>query len=169
MSSVGNVRSSFNTIDTNTSLTENGTQIVTSTNDMADSNLFMKLLVAQMSNQDPFNQQDPTQYVTQLAQFSLLEQQTEMNKNIETLTTITNGMLVNSALSTATTFIGKEIQYIERSVDNVSSDDTAVKDEILTLNGTVKSVFIEDGVVRLEVETDGQVKEIDFSSISKVN
>ena len=32
--------------------------------------LFLKLLVAQMKNQDPFNSQDPTQYITQLAQFN---------------------------------------------------------------------------------------------------
>ena len=35
---------------------------------------FLKLLVAQMKNQDPTNPTDSTQFVTQLAQFSELEQ-----------------------------------------------------------------------------------------------
>ena len=35
---------------------------------------FLKLLVAQMKNQDPLNPADSVQYVTQLAQFSELEQ-----------------------------------------------------------------------------------------------
>lgn len=37
--------------------TENGTTIV-SGNDNSDKDLFLKLLVAQMKNQDPFNSQD---------------------------------------------------------------------------------------------------------------
>lgn len=35
---------------------------------------FLKLLVAQLSNQDPMNPQDSAQFVAQLAQFSSLEQ-----------------------------------------------------------------------------------------------
>ena len=42
---------------------------------------FLKLLVAQMKNQDPLNPQDPTQSVTQLAQFSALEQAVQTNTN----------------------------------------------------------------------------------------
>ena len=56
--------------------TENGTTIV-SGNDNSDKDLFLKLLVAQMKNQDPFNSQDPTQYITQLAQFNMLEQRVD--------------------------------------------------------------------------------------------
>ena len=48
--------------------TENGTTIIEPGKE-TDKDLFLKLLVAQMKNQDPFNAQDPTQYVTQLAQF----------------------------------------------------------------------------------------------------
>jgi flagellar basal-body rod modification protein FlgD len=40
----------------------------------ADSQTFLLLLVTQMRNQDPLNPQDPTQFVSQLAQFSSLEQ-----------------------------------------------------------------------------------------------
>ena len=36
--------------------------------------MFLKLLVAQMQNQDPLNPTDSTQFVSQLAQFSELEQ-----------------------------------------------------------------------------------------------
>lgn len=48
----------------------------------ADQEMFLKLLVAQMKNQDPLQPQDSTQYMTQLAQFSSLEQLTGINKKL---------------------------------------------------------------------------------------
>ena len=91
--------------------TENGTTIV-SGNDNSDKDLFLKLLVAQMKNQDPFNSQDPTQYITQLAQFNMLEQSMALNENIEYLIGMTNGILANSAEGSATNLIGKEVEVL---------------------------------------------------------
>ncbi len=51
----------------------------------ADQEMFLKLLVAQMKNQDPLNPQDGTQYMTQLAQFSSLEQLTGINSKLSQL------------------------------------------------------------------------------------
>ena len=51
----------------------------------ADQEMFLKLLVAQMKNQDPLNPQDGTQYMTQLAQFSSLEQLTGINSKLNQL------------------------------------------------------------------------------------
>lgn len=46
---------------------------------------FLKLLVAEMQNQDPLSQssQDPTQSVTQMAQFSSVEQLTSLVQNAQ--------------------------------------------------------------------------------------
>lgn len=44
---------------------------------------FLLLLVTQMKNQDPLNPQDPTQFVSQLAEFSSLEQLTQIRKSID--------------------------------------------------------------------------------------
>jgi flagellar basal-body rod modification protein FlgD len=57
---------------------------------------FMKLLVAQMQNQDPLNPASNTEFVSQLAQFSSLEQQTGTNKLLELLSIQQKG-LANSA------------------------------------------------------------------------
>jgi flagellar basal-body rod modification protein FlgD len=51
----------------------------------ADKNTFLKLLVAQLKNQDPLNPADGTQFVTQLAQFSSLEQSTQMAQDISAI------------------------------------------------------------------------------------
>jgi flagellar basal-body rod modification protein FlgD len=46
---------------------------------------FLKLLVAQLTNQDPTNPMQDTEFISQLATYSGLEQQMNMNKNLETL------------------------------------------------------------------------------------
>ena len=49
-----------------------------------DQDTFLKLLVAQLKNQDPLEPQDGTQFVAQLAQFSSLDQLISINKTLGT-------------------------------------------------------------------------------------
>jgi len=46
--------------------------------------MFLQLLVSQLQNQDPLNPTDSTQFVSQLAQFSELEQVMAIRSDIET-------------------------------------------------------------------------------------
>lgn len=143
-------------------VTENGTNIVTS-NSSTDENLFLKLLVAQMTNQDPFNTQDPTQYVTQLAQFNMLEQSTSLNNNMKYLINITNGLLVNSAMGSASSFIGKNVETYLPTDSGYDTTDT--------ISGTVESAHIKDGVVYIDVRNSdtGKLVSAEYASIIKVN
>ncbi len=45
-------------------------------------NQFMKLMLAQLKNQSPLNPQDSTKFLSQLAQFSSLEQMQNLSKNV---------------------------------------------------------------------------------------
>lgn len=54
---------------------------------LTSENTFLKLLVAQIQNQDPTNPTDATQFVGQLTQYSQLEQLIQMNQNLTTLET----------------------------------------------------------------------------------
>ena len=54
------------------------------TND-ANRDMFLKLLVAQIQNQDPLNPLDPTQFVSQLAEFSSMEQLLEIRQTLESI------------------------------------------------------------------------------------
>jgi flagellar basal-body rod modification protein FlgD len=45
--------------------------------------MFLQLLVAQIKNQDPLNPTDSVQFVSQLAQFSELEQMIAIRQDIE--------------------------------------------------------------------------------------
>jgi len=48
-----------------------------------DEEVFLKLLVSQLQNQDPLNPTDSTQFVSELAQFSELEQVMAIRSDIE--------------------------------------------------------------------------------------
>jgi flagellar basal-body rod modification protein FlgD len=54
-----------------------------SLDDGVNEEMFLQLLVAQLKNQDPMNPTDSTQFVSQLAQFSELEQVIGIRSDIE--------------------------------------------------------------------------------------
>jgi flagellar basal-body rod modification protein FlgD len=56
---------------------------------VANESTFLTLLVAQLKNQDPLSPTDSTQFVGELAQFSSLEQLTNINQNVGTIVTNT--------------------------------------------------------------------------------
>lgn len=94
---------------------------------------FLKLLVAQMKNQDPTAPMESTEYVAQLATFSQVEQQVQMNQKLDNI-------LQSSALSQASGLIGRE----------VVSHDGAVA-------GKVKEIkLFSDGVVAV-LESGSQI------------
>src|SRR6478752_7143173 len=81
-----------------------GTGAQTATQAAAKSNTlnyndFLKLMIAQLKNQDPLNPTDSTQYMSQIAQFSSVEQAINTNSKLDQL-------LVNSNISQASTMIG---------------------------------------------------------------
>ncbi len=67
---------------------------------------FLKLLVTQLQNQDPMNPTDSTAFVAQLAQFSSLEQLSNVNDNLKVVQlfdqSINNAQAVN--------FVGKTVK-----------------------------------------------------------
>src|SRR3989339_1106934 len=66
---------------------------------------FMKLLLAQLKNQDPLKPMDGTDFAAQLAQFSSLEQLSNMNTELKNLSV--NQMTMNYAQSV--NMIGKDV------------------------------------------------------------
>ena len=64
---------------------------------------FLKLLITQLSNQDPTNPMENTEFIAQMAQFSSLEQMTNMNESFGRMASMINS-------SQAATTIGKTVE-----------------------------------------------------------
>ena len=78
----------------------------TSSTTTPTTDMFLQLLVAQIQNQDPLNPADGTQFVSQLAQFSELEQVIAIRGDLDTqvaasAAAATAGTTTSSATTTA--------------------------------------------------------------------
>lgn len=84
-----------------------GPKVKTDTDDAIGQEMFLKLLVTQMQNQDPMNPDDPTEFTSQLAVYSQLEQLTNLNSGMEKLVESKNSSDKLASLNT----IGKEVSF----------------------------------------------------------
>lgn len=111
--------------------TSNTTNSTAKTGSSLDKDAFLKILVTQLSNQDPMSNQDNSQYIAQMAQFSALEQSQNMNTSLEK-------MLVSQRITEGSMMIGKNVAF------SVGEDDYVQE--------MVKSLIIEQGKVYLKTE-----------------
>jgi flagellar basal-body rod modification protein FlgD len=115
-------------------------------NDLGDKEIFLKLLVAQMKFQNPLKPRDPTQMSAQLAQFNMVEQQTNTNKLLEQL--VQSGSGSSSARPTSSaSYLGHSItvnQNLIHYAGNGPSSFSAVLDE--TASQLRVSIADETGV-----------------------
>ena len=83
MASIGSI---FPSTSTDSSNSNSSAASATGTDSLANESTFLTLLVTQLKNQNPMNPMDGTAFVTQLAQFSDLEQNVAMRTDLDTLT-----------------------------------------------------------------------------------
>jgi flagellar basal-body rod modification protein FlgD len=83
---------------------------------------FLQLLVTQLQYQDPLDPMDDKEFVAELAQFSSLEQLTEINSGIESLTTLGQEQQLLGAVN----FIGKTIEATGTAVSLEEGEATSV-------------------------------------------
>ena len=122
--------------------TDRGTKIVKKGEEM-DKNSFLKILSAELSNQDPTSAKDGTEFVAQMAQFASLEQMTNLNSTI--------------AFSNSSSLTGKMVAF--NSYDQKG----------MQYGGTVKAVYKDAGATYLAVQLqDGSIKDFPADSLSDV-
>ena len=102
-------------------------------------NDFLQLFVAQLQNQDPLNPQDSSQFVTQLAQMSQVEQAYNTNTNLQSLLTQGNNAMALSSVS----MIGKQVEATGSQV-NLQSGSPATINYNLSSAANQVTVTIKD-------------------------
>lgn len=98
-----------------------------------DYNTFLQLLIAQMKNQDPTSPTDMSQYMSQFAQMSSVEQAIQTNTKLDTL-------LSSTALSQAESLIGRTASFTSSDGQSTTGKITAVR---IIQGGAVAT--LEDG------------------------
>lgn len=100
---------------------------------------FLKILIAQLQNQDPSNPMDDREFIAQMSQFSSLEQMTNMNQSIQNFVNLqtSQNLIQHSEL------IGKKVQWKrEEQVDEYRT----------------KTVYTDSIVTSVKLDTDGQLR-----------
>ena len=101
---------------------------------------FLKLLMAEMKNQDPTKPMDSTEYVAQLATFSQVEQSVQTNSKLDQL-------LQTSALAQAGNIIGHTITSADGNTTGTVSSVRLISDGLVAMLNTGQEVTMESGVV----------------------
>ena len=104
---------------------------------------FLKLFVTQLQNQNPLDPTDNTEFMSQLAQFSTLEQEQQQTEYLSDANSLSSASLQLDQIALASAFIGKTIKYNSDSSENSESSSSSE-----TLSGVVEGVKLEeDGTV----------------------
>lgn len=118
---------------------------------------FLQLLITQLQHQDPTNPMDDREFISQMAQFSSLEQMQNMTKAIESLlSSQQQTQMMNYA-----TFVGKEVKWHEITDKTDEKGDPVVNEG----TGVIESLKFVDGSV-VFILADG--KEITPGNISGI-
>jgi flagellar basal-body rod modification protein FlgD len=113
---------------------------------------FLKLLITQLQNQDPLNPSDSTEFASQLAQFSSLEQLNNINESLSTL----NQYQASINNAQAVSFIGKEIESKGNTVEMKSGQSVACEFELAEAASTVTvSIYDSSGAFVKDVTATG--------------
>ena len=83
---------------------------------------FLKLLITQLSNQDPTNPMENTEFISQMAQFSSLEQMTNMSTSFSKMASFINS-------SEAASTLGKTVELNIRDTTTTGIVEGATRGE----------------------------------------
>lgn len=117
-----------------------------------DKDAFLSLLVTQMQYQDPLSPMDNTEYLAQLAQYSSLEQMTNVASKLGDVYTLVENIDSSVLVGQLSSMIGKNIQwsadgktFYEGKVSGVSVTDgkTSVLATVKSSDGTDMSTKVD--------------------------
>ncbi len=116
---------------------------------------YMKVLIAQLQNQNPLEPMNNNEMASQLAQFSQLQQLESMNSNFAQILAITNRSYANS-------LIGKEVTFFAQDIET---------GELIQKEGIVNEVYndLDAGESLLKVTVDGEEYSLSLDAVILVS
>lgn len=120
-----------------------------------DSDMFMKLMIAQMKNQDPTSPTDTEAFMGQISNMSQVE---SMNNLTNSITNMSQAMITSQSALQASSMVGQNVLI---STDKTLSNEEGDINGMLSLPGNTENV-------RLTV-TDSTGKEVDVVQLGKYN
>ena len=130
----------MNAMDAVTSATSTqSTAAATGAKANVDYNSFLKLLVAELKNQDPTKPMDSTEYVAQLATFSNVEQGIQTNSKLDDLISMGH-------LQQAGSIIGRTLTTPDKSVTGTINEVRVFDDGIVAVLDSGEQIQVTSGV-----------------------
>lgn len=133
-------------ITSTASTTSTTSSSASSTSSLGTYDTFIQLLCTQLQYQDPLNPTDATQFTSQLAQYSALEQQMETNDKLDELVDAMSSL----SLSNGTGYLGRTVEAEGTDV-SVEADGTVDAGWVYALDSDAAAVTLtvtdEDGNV----------------------
>ncbi|WP_100399342.1 flagellar hook assembly protein FlgD [Bacillus sp. FJAT-44742] len=106
---------------------------------------FLRILITQLQNQDPLNPMEDKEFIAQMANFSSLEQMTNMNNTLESYITSQQ----NNALVQNSELIGRKVTWErEVDVDEHRTQTVAEQHEVLSVKQE------KDGTIRVLLDNN---------------
>ncbi|MBB5172073.1 flagellar hook capping FlgD N-terminal domain-containing protein [Texcoconibacillus texcoconensis] len=124
--------------------------------DDMDRDAFLKLLITQLQNQNPLDPMDDTEFVSQMANFSSLEQMTNINENLESFLEQQN----QEQFVSHSDMIGKEISWQAEVADGNGETTTETRTDI------VQAVSFKDGETKLVVSANEKVSADEIKQVT---
>lgn len=122
-----------------------------------DQDAFLKILITQLANQDPTKPMEDKEFISQMANFSSLEQMTQMNRALTGFI----DMQKDSHFLSHSQLIGKEIKW-EQIVANPNGETT-----MREVDSVVKAIKFQHGKTRLVLEGGEVIDTIQVIHISR--
>ena len=127
---------------------------------------FLQLLVTQMRYQDPLDPQDNSEYIAELAQFSALEQMTNVSDTLSDMNTVVGNIDTSVLVGQLSSMIGKNIDWVS-TTKGVDTEGNPVSNPS-KYSGMVTGVTIVEGVPTVTALSGGQTYQVEIADIGRV-